>query len=402
MNSVNQKLTVLGATGSIGESTLDVVARHPERYSIYALVAHQNIAVMFKRAVRYRPEIVVMTDVEAAQKLREQFKIHAVAIRVEESMDAACTVAAEADVVMAAIVGAAGLKPTLAAVKAGRRVLLANKESLVMGGAFFVNNCREFGATVLPIDSEHNAIFQCLPTQIKGNHGPALAPCSLEGVSKLVLTASGGPFRNLSHEQMRTVTVQQAVAHPNWSMGPKISVDSASLMNKGLELIEACWLFGLDASQVDVIVHPQSIIHSMVQYIDGSLLAQMGRPDMRTPIADCLAWPGRISSGVAPLDLLEVARLDFAAPDTLRFPCLQLARDAWSMGSRGPCVLNAANEIAVEAFLNRRIAFLDIANVNKEMIQALGEGPTPNSIEEVIELDQLARLKALELVQTLS
>jgi 1-deoxy-D-xylulose-5-phosphate reductoisomerase len=312
------------------------------------------------------------------------------------AIDAAC----EADTVMAAIVGAAGLAPTIAAARLGRRILLANKEALVMAGPLFVQACRDSNALVLPIDSEHNAIFQCLPPSTEAiAQRQALVPSDLSRVSHLVLTASGGPFRDYTLQQMESVTPEQAVAHPNWAMGRKISVDSATLMNKGLELIEACLLYGLNADKIEVVVHPQSIIHSMVQFIDGSLLAQMGQPDMRTPIAHCMAWPDRFEAGVPPLNLLKVARLDFKEPDELKFACLKLARQAYSIGPAAPCVLNAANEISVAAFLERKIGFLDIARVNEIVLNQLGHQLAPQSIEHVLALNDQSRQAAQQEVQ---
>jgi 1-deoxy-D-xylulose-5-phosphate reductoisomerase len=324
--------------------------------------------------------------------------------RVLAGMDAACEMAASADSVMAAIVGGAGLQPTIAAARAGKRILLANKEALVMAGQLFVDTCVDNAATVLPIDSEHNAIFQSMPSDLAGAQAASLpagtsserrrplVPASLEGVSHLILTASGGPFRQLTLEQMARVTPEQACAHPNWSMGRKISVDSATLMNKGLELIEACWLFGLTPSEINIVVHPQSVIHSLVQYRDGSVLAQLGRPDMRTPIAHCLGWPKRIESGVGALDLVALKHFDFEAPDDTRFACLRLAREAWHLGSAGPCVLNAANEITVNSFLNGEISFLQIPQMNEQMLNRFGSSSKPSSIEAVLALDQEVRM----------
>jgi 1-deoxy-D-xylulose-5-phosphate reductoisomerase len=322
MTPAQQKLCVLGATGSIGDSTLDVAARNPERYVIDTLAANTNVEKMLALIKTHRPRLSVMTDELAANTLRLRLKEQGIAAEVASGNQALTQAAQEADVVMAAIVGAAGLAPTLAAAKAGKTILLANKEALVMAGSWFVQTCRDSQALVLPVDSEHNAIFQCLPsTNVSIDQRQALVPSDLTGIAHLVLTASGGPFRNFSLQEMAAVTPAQAVAHPNWVMGRKISVDSATLMNKGLELIEACWLFGLPADRIQVVVHPQSIIHSMAQTIDGSLLAQMGLPDMRTPIAHCMGWPQRISSGVGALDMLKVGRLDFQAPDKGLLAC---------------------------------------------------------------------------------
>jgi 1-deoxy-D-xylulose-5-phosphate reductoisomerase len=409
---VREKLCILGATGSIGASTLDVAARHPNRFEIFALVANSNWQAMLELVRRHQPIHVVLVDKSAAAQLSDAIKLLGASEwsknspyqgpRVHSGVEMACALAEQSDTVMAAIVGAAGLEPTLSAARAGARVLLANKEALVMAGNLFVQTCKQFGAVVLPVDSEHNAIFQCLPSRAKQTADEqALVPAGLHGVRNLVLTASGGPFRNSTVQQMATVTPNEAVAHPNWSMGRKISVDSATLMNKGLELIEACWLFGLSADRVQVVIHPQSIIHSMVQMIDGSLLAQMGQPDMRTPIASCMAWPERFDAGVAPLDLIKVGRLDFQEPDESRFACLRLARESWQLGAAAPCVLNAANEIAVEAFLDHQIGFLDIARVNEASLNQLGTQPAPDSIQAVLEIDQHARRFAKELVSNL-
>jgi 1-deoxy-D-xylulose-5-phosphate reductoisomerase len=400
---VRQKLSVLGATGSIGDSTLDVAARHPELFEIHALVANIRVDEMLARIERFRPNKVVMNDETAARQLRVQVASKGLSTQVFGGQAAAIDAACEADTVMAAIVGAAGLAPTIAAARLGRRILLANKEALVMAGPLFVQACRDSNALVLPIDSEHNAIFQCLPnsTEVIANR-QALVPSDLSRVSHLVLTASGGPFRDFTLQQMATVTPEQAIAHPNWAMGRKISVDSATLMNKGLELIEACLLFGLSADRIEVVVHPQSIIHSMVQFIDGSLLAQMGQPDMRTPIAHCMAWPDRFAAGVAPLNLLKVARLDFKEPDEQKFACLQLARQAWRIGPAAPCVLNAANEIAVGAFLEEKIGFLDIARINEIVMNQLGHHQAPISIEQVLDLNEQSRQAAQQIVNRFS
>ena len=380
-----QRVTVLGATGSIGLSTLDVLARHPERYAVFALTAHSRLAELEQLCIKHRPQFAVVASEDAARQLRGGLQAAGLATQVLVGEAGLCAVAEHGDVdtVMAAIVGAAGLLPTLAAVRAGKKVLLANKEALVMSGALFMQAVQAHGAQLLPIDSEHNAIFQCLP----GNFAEGL---SQTGVRRILLTASGGPFRQFSAEQLQAVTPAQACAHPNWSMGRKISVDSASLMNKGLELIEACWLFNARPEQVEVVVHPQSVIHSLVDYVDGSVLAQMGNPDMRTPIAHALAWPQRIDSGVAPLDLLQVARLDFTEPDMQRFPCLRLAREAAEAGGTAPALVNAANEVAVEAFLNERLSFPGIAALIDDVLQRVAVQPA-NSLECVLEADRRAR-----------
>nr|WP_313086713.1 1-deoxy-D-xylulose-5-phosphate reductoisomerase [Pseudomonas sp.] len=357
------KVTVLGATGSIGLSTLDVLARHPDRYQAFALTAFSRIAELRALCQRHRPRYAVVADSAQARQLQGELESDGLATRVLVGDGGLSEVAAhpEVDVVMAAIVGAAGLRPTLSAVQAGKRVLLANKEALVMSGALFMQALRDSQAVLLPIDSEHNAIFQCLP----GDYARGLGSV---GVRRILLTASGGPFRQLSGEHLHAVTAEQACAHPNWAMGRKISVDSASMMNKGLELIEACWLFDARPDQVEVVIHPQSVIHSMVDYVDGSVLAQLGNPDMRTPIAHALAWPARIDSGVSALDLLRIGRLDFEAPDEQRFPCLRIARQAAEEGGTAPATLNAANEVAVEAFLNGRIRFTEIASIIQEVL----------------------------------
>jgi len=347
-----RRVSLLGATGSIGDSALDVVARHPDRYAVAALAAHRNVAKLAQLCRRFRPGIAALLDRDAAHALERELAGDRLPTRVlagPSGLVEAAT-AAEADTVLAAIVGAAGLEPTLAAARAGKRLLIANKEALVIGGAAFMRAAREGGATLLPIDSEHNAVFQCLP------HGYARKP-SRAGIRRLILTASGGPFRRRAVEELANVTPDEACAHPNWRMGRKISVDSATMMNKGLEVIEAHWLFGAPASAIDVLIHPQSIVHSLVEYADGSVLAQLGHPDMRTPIAQALAWPGRIESGVAALDLASLASLSFEAPDAARFPCLGLAYRALEAGGTATVVLNAANEVAVAAFLAGRARY---------------------------------------------
>ena len=373
-----QSVSVLGSTGSIGVSTLDVLARHPQRYSVFALTARERVAELAQQCRRFAPRFAVVASEQGAQELRELLAGEDLPTEILCGVDGLCRVAADpqVDTVMAAIVGAAGLRPTLAAVEAGKKVLLANKESLVMAGPVFTRALAASGAQLLPIDSEHNAIFQCLPQ-----------PCGElagAGVEKILLTGSGGPFRTRAVQELHRVTPDEACAHPNWSMGRKISVDSATMMNKGLEFIEACLLFNAQPEQIDVVVHPQSIVHSMVQYRDGSLLAQMGNPDMRTPIAHALAFPERIDSGVAALDLLAQGRLDFEAPDMERFPCLRLAREAMDAGGSAPTTLNAANEVAVEAFLQGRLAFTSI----------------PAVIERVMKSAQAVELTGLDAVET--
>jgi 1-deoxy-D-xylulose-5-phosphate reductoisomerase len=382
-----KQLVILGSTGSIGVSTLDVVARHPDRYRVQALVAHRNHELMLSQCLAVRPRRVVMTDPQAAQWLAQRVKEAGLPTEVLSGPQAAAEVCRdpEIDTVMAAIVGAAGLEPALAAAASGKCILLANKEAIVMAGPVFLSAVKAGGARILPIDSEHNAVFQCLPAHGSGQGG---------GVRRIILTASGGPFRSFSLSQMQAVTPDQAVAHPNWRMGRKISVDSATMMNKGLELIEAHFLFDVPEPQLDVLVHPQSIIHSMVEYVDGSTLAQLGNPDMRTPIAHALAWPERIDSGVSALDLARHGRLDFEPPDELRFPCLRLARQALQAGDAAPCVLNAANEISVDAFLAGRIGFTRIACVNEAVLQGLGAEAAPLDVAQVLNLDARARALA--------
>jgi len=392
----HQTITVLGATGSIGVSTLDVIARHPGRFSVYALTAARNVDTLLAQCREFAPKLAVMVDERAARQLAERLAAEGLATEVRAGPQALSEVASaeEVDCVMAAIVGGAGLPATLAAARAGKKILLANKESLVMAGSLFLDAVREGGATLLPIDSEHNAIFQCLPAQMAGGLAGS-------GVSRIVLTASGGPFRNTALAELAHVTPEQAVKHPNWSMGKKISIDSATMMNKGLEVIEACLLFGAQWHQVEVVIHPQSVIHSMVDYVDGSTLAQLGNPDMRTPIAHALAWPERIESGVARLSLPSIGRLDFDAVDESRFPCLPLAYAALREGGSAPAVLNAANEVAVEAFLQRRLSFLGIPSVIESVLHALPACPV-TSLETVFEIDAAARALAREKTQLAS
>ncbi len=395
MSSGQRLVSVLGSTGSIGVNTLDVIARHPDRFAVFGLAAHSSVRALLAQCLACKPRYAVMMDEEAAQSLRDQLPSDGVTEVLQgEAGLRHIAGAPQVDTVMAAIVGAAGLPSALAAAQAGKTLLLANKESLVMGGHLLMQAVRNSGARLLPIDSEHNAIFQCMPPDT-GN-----AMTSLKGVSKVLLTASGGPFRQWSTAQMEAATPDQACAHPNWSMGRKISVDSASLMNKGLELIEACWIFDLAPEMIDVVVHPQSIVHSMVQYLDGSVVAQMGNPDMRTPIAYGLGWPDRLESGVAPMDFVAAARLDFEAPDEGRFPCLRLAREAFTTGGTAMAVCNAANEVAVAAFLAGEIQFTSIPRVIE---QTLAEMPVlePNSLAVVESADADARLVAKEQVATL-
>ena len=385
------KITVLGATGSIGVSTLDVISRHPDRFEVVALTGHARIEALAEQCRRFRPAYAVVGVPEAAKRLTGMLDDDAVT-EVLHGPRALCEVAClpEIDAVMAAIVGAAGLPPTLAAARAGKRVLLANKEALVMAGAVFMAEVHRAGALLLPIDSEHNAIFQSMPGDYAGNMARG-------GVRRILLTASGGPFRETPVEQLQSVTPAQAVAHPNWLMGRKISVDSATMMNKGLEVIEAHWLFNAPADRIEVVIHPQSVIHSLVDYADGSVLAQLGNPDMRTPIAHALAWPERIDSGVAPLDLFAIGQLNFERPDGARFPCLDLAYRALRAGGNAAAVLNAANELAVEAFLDGRLPFLAIADTIAATLDQVPRAELPD-LEAVLETDRRARLVAAEIL----
>ncbi len=379
-----KQITILGATGSIGASSLDVIARHPDKYALYALSANTNAEEMAKICRRQHPRFAVMGDQKSAARLEKLLSRSCTTevIFGEESL-ARVASDSEVDTVMAAIVGSIGLMPTLAAVRAGKRVLLANKESLVMAGSLFMEEVAKHGSELIPVDSEHNAIFQCLPQG-------ASKQLSDKGVTKILLTGSGGPFRELPLTEFEQVTPQQAIAHPNWSMGPKISVDSATMMNKGLELIEACWLFGMDEADIEILLHKQSIVHSMVAYNDGSVLAQMGNPDMRTPIANALAWPQRISSGVEPLDLLQVSQLDFGVADENRFPCIGLAREAFRQGGTSMAILNAANEVAVENFLDHRIKFTEIPRLIEATLEHI-KSNSANNLDVVLEDDARAR-----------
>ena len=375
-----QNVAILGATGTIGVQTLDVMSQHPERFNVFALTANNNVKSMLALCQQYAPKYAVMLQSEAATELAAELKAVSISTIVLNGEQALIDIAAhaEVDTVMAAIVGAAGLLPAMAAARSGKRILLANKETLVMAGNLFMRAVEEGGATLLPIDSEHNAIFQVMPNQ---------RAKSLEkmGIKRVLLTASGGPFRNASLDDMRVVTRAQALNHPNWVMGPKITIDSATMMNKGLEVIEAHWLFNASAEQIDVVVHPQSVIHSMVEYNDGSVLAQLGNPDMRTPIAYGLGFPERLESGVSSLDLVKIGSLEFLAPDFERFPCLRLAYDALRKGGTAPAILNAANEIAVEAFLADRIGFMDISLLIESVL-------TTSVIEEVVSIEQLSKV----------
>jgi len=381
-------LTLLGSTGSIGDSTLDVVARHPDRFTVFALVARRQDDKLYEQCVVHRPQYAVLEDAVAAARLRARVKAAGLPTEVLEGAQAAIEMASDprADTVVAAIVGAAGLPSALGAARSGKRILLANKEALVMTGPIFLDAAEQSGAVLLPLDSEHNAIFQSLPAGFKrGLAG--------EGVRRILLTASGGPFRTRDPATLHSVTPEEAVAHPNWVMGRKISVDSATMMNKGLEVIEAHWLFGARAEQIEVVIHPQSVIHSMVEYADGSVLAQLGNPDMRTPIAQALAYPDRIEAGVAAFDIFKLKQFTFEEPDLSRFPCLKLAYDALLAGGSAPAVLNAANEIAVQAFLDRRLAFTGIERTVARTLDALANMPVA-CLEDVLEADARARAQA--------
>ncbi len=386
--SKQQNVTVLGATGTIGLNTLDVIARHPQRFRAFALTANSRYESLLEQCRKFEPVYAVMLDADAAECLRRQLRDIGSATEVLCGVAALEQVAAhpEVDVVMAAIVGAAGLKSAMAAACAGKRVLLANKETLVMAGKLFMHAVEQGGASLLPIDSEHNAIFQVMPARKSAN-------LDTDGVRRILLTASGGPFRSATAAELESVTPQQALNHPNWVMGPKITIDSATLMNKGLEVIEAHWLFNAPPERIEVVVHRQSVIHSMVEYIDGSVLAQLGNPDMRTPIAYGLGYPERLASGVDTLDLLKIGRFDFEAPDLARFPCLRLAFDALTHGGTAPAVLNAANEVAVAAFLENRIGFMDIPRLIESVLANADIAPVV-SLDCVIAADDAARATA--------
>lgn len=391
-----RQISILGSTGSIGVNTLDVIRAHPERFKVFALTASKQVELLAQQCIEFSPALAVIGDAQGAARLtallleknsRTQVLYGPDAL-VNAVTDSAC------DTVMAAIVGAAGLVPTLAAAKAGKRVLLANKEALVMSGHLFMQAMKSGGGELLPIDSEHNAIFQCLPPQFTKASQAAL------GVEELWLTASGGPFRDTPLEQLTSITPAQACAHPNWVMGRKISVDSATMMNKGLEVIEAFWLFGLPLEKIKVLVHPQSVVHSMVRYVDGSVIAQLGQPDMRTPIAYGLAWPNRIEAGVAPLNLAQLAALSFSEPDLIRFPCLALAFSAAQAGGIAPTVLNAANEIAVAAFLDEGLPYLHIPKVVEKTLNAIQARPV-ESIEVILDVDAQARRVASDFIKVI-
>lgn len=376
-----QQVTILGATGTIGQQTLDVIARHPDRFSVYALSAHARVDALFEQCVRFQPRYAVMLDADAAERLQQKLQAAGQATQVLQGMAAMEQIASDqqVDAVMAAIVGAAGLRPALAAARSGKRILLANKETLVMAGHLFMQAVEQGGATLLPIDSEHNAVFQVMPAGRRADLAEA-------GIRRILLTASGGPFRKLDQQALQSVTTAQALHHPNWVMGPKITIDSATLMNKGLEVIEAHWLFAATPDQIDVVVHPQSVIHSMVEYIDGSVLAQLGNPDMRTPIAYALGYPERLESGVAALDLFKIGHFDFEAPDLQRFPCLRLAYEALRAGGSASAVLNAANEVAVAAYLAHDIGFMDIPRLIEQVLAQTA----------LVQADTLADLEAVD------
>jgi 1-deoxy-D-xylulose-5-phosphate reductoisomerase len=385
-----QSVTILGATGSIGESTLDVIRRNRQQFSVFALSANGNIKRLVELCVEFSPRYAVVADPSLYQSLSQALQTAGSNTEALAGVSALADIASadEVDTVMAAIVGAAGLLPTMAAVNAGKKVLLANKEALVMSGELFTQAVRQNNAVLLPIDSEHNAIFQCMPNAIQQQSTQGLI--EEQGIAKILLTGSGGPFLNTPLEQFPELTPEQACKHPNWSMGRKISVDSATMMNKGLEFIEAKWLFNAKPEQIEVVIHPQSVIHSMVQYVDGSVLAQLGHPDMRTPIAHAMAYPNRIASGVETLDFTTMSQFTFTGADFKRFPCLKLAIDACNTGQWACTTLNAANEIAVNAFLNKSIRFTDIAVVNHQVLEQV-TAQQLNSLEQVVELDKMAR-----------
>ena len=388
--NTTRKVTILGSTGSIGDSTLDVIARHPDRFEAFALTANNNVEKMLAQCVRFQPRFAVLLNPDSAERLANAIKEKGIRTEVLSGIEALERVSSlpEVDAVMAAIVGAAGIRPTFAAARTGKLVLLANKETLVMAGRIFMDLVKANNATLLPIDSEHNAIYQSLPQQFNGNLTNA-------GISRILLTASGGPFRRAALETLKEVTPEQACAHPNWSMGQKISVDSATMMNKGLEVIEAHWLFNAPPDKIQVVIHPQSVIHSMVAYVDGSVIAQLGNPDMRTPIAHAMGFPERIDSGVSALDMFKVGHLDFEAPDFEKFPCLRLAYEALAAGGNMPAVLNAANEVAVASFLDRRMKFTAIPSMIAHVMQAIPQQEML-TLEDVLKTDTLARNQAHE------
>ena len=392
-----KKIVILGSTGSIGKSTLSVIQNNPSDYQIFALVGGKNVELMAAQCVLFQPQFAALDDENAAAQLKAHLITLNIKTEVLVGQKAICELAShpEVDMVMAAIVGAAGLLPTLSAIKAGKRVLLANKEALVTCGQIFIDEAKKSGAKLLPVDSEHNAIFQSLPAEAQNKIG--FCPLAELGVSKIILTGSGGPFRTKPLNEFDAITPAQAVAHPNWSMGKKISVDSATMMNKGLEYIEARWLFNATAEEMEIIIHPQSIIHSMVRYIDGSVIAQMGNPDMCTPIAHSIAYPDRINAGVPPLDFFKLKELTFIEPDFERYPNLKLAIDAFAAGQYATTAMNAANEIAVDAFLNEQIRFTDIVNVNRSVVENMAPIDI-REIDDVLHIDKLARELAKQIV----
>ncbi len=390
----HQQITVLGATGSIGVSTLEVISLHPEQFSVFALTANSSVEKLLNQILKFKPRYAVLVDGVAASSLRSKLRLTQSSTQVLDGKQALIDVveAGEVDVVVAAIVGAAGLASTMAAAKKGKRILLANKESLVMAGSLLIKSVKDNDAQLLPVDSEHNAIFQCLPQPFTS--------LQASGVTRLLLTGSGGPFRTLNRDALHDVTPEQACAHPNWSMGPKISVDSATMMNKGLEFIEACWLFSGSPDEIEIVVHPQSIIHSMVEYQDGSVISQMGQPDMRTPIAYCLGWPDRLASGVSRLNFFELNNLEFYPPDYERFPCLALAIHSIREGGSYPIALNAVNEVAVDAFLSKQIRFTDI-NILLERVLEKWDSCEPNALTDVIQADECARAMSVAMLASL-
>lgn len=396
MNANARSICILGATGSIGSSALDVIARHPQRFRVHALSADRNVDALIELCRRFRPTRAAIAQADLLPRLHAGLCAHGLSTEPLAGPEALCALASDpaSDTVVAAIVGAAGMPSTLAAARAGKRILLANKESVVLAGELLMSAAQTHAAKILPIDSEHNAIFQCLPT------GSSLPLRNLPGVRRLILTASGGPFRGRSRAELAAVTPAEACAHPNWSMGRKISVDSATLMNKGLEVIEAHWLFALPPERIDVLVHPQSIVHSLVEYVDGSSLAQLGNPDMRTALAHALAWPERIESGVTALDLARIGRLEFSEPDRTAFPCLDLAYQALRTGGSASAILNAANEVAVSAFLQARLRFLDIPRLIATTLDRVAV-VAADSIDTLLAADQKARASALSSLRAL-
>ncbi|EYU14127.1 1-deoxy-D-xylulose-5-phosphate reductoisomerase [Photorhabdus aegyptia] len=394
-----KRLTILGSTGSVGKSTLTVVRNNPDKFKVTALAAGKNIQVMAEQCLEFRPQYAAMADEVSAKELRQLLIEQGCKTEVFFGEQAACDLAAlnDVDQVMSGIVGVAGLLPTLAAIRAGKQILLANKESLITSGRFFMDAVAQYNAQLLPIDSEHNAIFQSLPEVIQRNLGRG--DLKQHGIANIILTGSGGPFRHTPLEQLAFVTPDQACAHPNWSMGRKISVDSATMMNKGLEYIEACCLFNASAAEMEVVIHPQSVIHSMVRYQDGSVIAQLGTPDMCTPIAYAMAYPNRIASGVEPLDFYSLGTLTFSKPDYERYPCLKLAIEACHAGQAATTALNAANEEIVKVFLQNGISFTDIAIINRQVVEKLNL-PEPQSIEEVLQIDNLARELAMKTIRS--